>query len=626
MMLKNKLSLAIDYLEANDNTKMMQELKNKCSNPSEINNVITEVEAKAKNAKIDRANDKLPFYQIFLAYAYYLKGNWARAMHYAERAEAQFEKNNQKYNHAISLWILGFIYSYYEQIEQARTILDSSISALSMLHQEIYRSGHYISPGAVQYQEVIKEISDSFFEQKNELLKQLSTRKDRPTIDYELFSRVLALLRTPIDADRVYIDNWRNILGAMEPAELSNNKILVTEISTKADHTDDPIEKAFAQILLAHCHLLGFYCTSKHHLQYAEKLLRAAKEFFDTDDVNQLVINCYIDLIRYNFDVNCTGRLYLENVNRLLEEIKVISAHLGFKVFNEIKMLQIDIAEINFPFEFSGIVSQGNESSSKRGFRKFFSTVKAKTSVNKILTTQPLMSDIKDSPESLQAHENLGENIPSFEEVSKQNFDIAGTSLIVNRPGLSERIIDKMIQNALSENASVVFALSSSGGKYEKCKILHNFDNIAFIPGQIFRINDGTQGENAKAIAQIRVWLRERLRNENGFPIIFIFDTLQKWIEDLEVQIRYLIQEASHLNLSIWIHSPIFLIPTDLLPTIGNVVIIWPSKSEIKLLEDNLPGLDVDLESKKQLQGLFIYNERYGNTWSFDEFKPSLAN
>jgi hypothetical protein len=116
--------------------------------------------------------------------------------------------------------------------------------------------------------------------------------------------------------------------------------------------------------------------------------------------------------------------------------------------------------------------------------------------------------------------------------------------------------------------------------------------------------------------------LRERSDDEKKIRIVFIFDTLQKWADELEIQIRHLIQEASSLNLSIWIHSPISLIPNDLLPTIGNVVIIWPSKSEIKLLEENLPGLDVDLETKKKLQGLFIYNERFGNEWKVIEFTP----
>ena len=624
-MLRNELSLAIDYLEAsNDIKKMIRELKGKCDNVSQIDNIISEMEAKIRIVKIDRTNDKLPFYQIFLAYTYFLTANWAKAIHFAERAEAQFEKNNQKHNQAISLWILGHLYCYYEQLEHAKSIINEAIKIMDAQNEEIYRSGSYITPNnTYNYQDIIREINDGFSEQKIELLEQLSPKKDHPTTGYDFYSRVLALFKIPKNDNLQYIDDWKNILVAMKPSELAKNKVFITEISAKTIQIEDVIENALVQILLAHCQLLGFYQAGGQQIQHAEKLLRRARESFETDDVNYLIINCYLDLLCYNKDIEGTGRSYLENIHRLLEEVKSKYSHLGFKIFNEVKMLQTDIDEINFPFKFSGIVVQEYESSPKRGFRNLFSSTRTNASANNQLASKLSMPEIGNKPETIQSLDYSETESPSFEEVSKRTLDLAGTSLIVNRPGLSDRVIDKMIQKAINENASVIFALSPSGGQYENSKILYDTNNhIAFLPNQIYKTNNGTQIDNARTLEHIRGWLRERPRNEKKTPIIFIFDTLQKWIGELEIQVRYLIQEASSLNLSIWLHSPIFLIPSDLLPTIGNAVIIWPSKNEIKLLEENLPGLDVDLDTKKQLQGLFIYNERHGNKWTFEEFIP----
>jgi len=211
----------------------------------------------------------------------------------------------------------------------------------------------------------------------------------------------------------------------------------------------------------------------------------------------------------------------------------------------------------------------------------------------------------------------------SFKKSSKQQLGFLGTSVIVNRPGESDRLIcDGLIPNALEQNASIIFPLSTSGGKYEKLVMQ---TDIKIIPNHIYQIEGGTQNDSAKVIANLRSMLHERSEGEKEFPIVVIFNTLQKWTEELEIQIRYLIQDASFLNLRIWIHSPIFLIPSDLLPTIGNVVIIWPSKNEVRLLAENLPSLEVEFGIEPQAQGLYFYDKASGNEWQFSEFPPPIA-
>ncbi len=216
----------------------------------------------------------------------------------------------------------------------------------------------------------------------------------------------------------------------------------------------------------------------------------------------------------------------------------------------------------------------------------------------------------------------------SFAEISKQQLGFLGTSVIfVSRPGLSERLIYKhLIPKSFEQDAAIIFALSASGNEHENLISLQQAEQIKIVSKRIYQIEKGNQNDSADAIEYLRNTLRRRSKNEKNFPVIFIFDTLQKWTEKLEVQIRYLIQEASFLNLSIWIHSPIFLIPKDLLPTIGNVVIIWPSISEVNLLAENLPLLDVELGAQKQSQGLFVYNKTSGKGWQFTEFTPQIAS
>ena len=215
----------------------------------------------------------------------------------------------------------------------------------------------------------------------------------------------------------------------------------------------------------------------------------------------------------------------------------------------------------------------------------------------------------------------------SFVELSKQQNGFLGTSVIfVNRPGLSERLIhNHLIPKVLSQNAAVIFPLSISYRRNTSILTLGQDELFSISPKHIYKIEENSQGESAEKMAYLRAFFSAQSRRTESHPVVILIDTLQKWSEALEVQIRYLIQEASSLNLSIWLHTSIRLIPEDLITTIGNVVIIWPSKNEIKLLSENLPAIDVDFRGKKESQGMFIYNKLSGKGWQFKEFSTAIA-
>jgi len=213
-----------------------------------------------------------------------------------------------------------------------------------------------------------------------------------------------------------------------------------------------------------------------------------------------------------------------------------------------------------------------------------------------------------------------------FVELSRQQDGFINTSVIfVNRPGLSDRLLhNHLIPRAVDQNSAIIFPLSISYQAYEGILTLGTIEQVDIKPKHIYKIEHKSQNESAEKISILRSVLQGR-KNSRATPVVIVLDTLQKWSEVLEVQIRYLVQEASYLNLSIWIHAPLHLIPNDLLPTIGNIVVIWPSKNEIKLIAENLPAVDVELWGQKQPQGLFIYNKSTPNGWQFIELTSDMS-
>lgn len=209
---------------------------------------------------------------------------------------------------------------------------------------------------------------------------------------------------------------------------------------------------------------------------------------------------------------------------------------------------------------------------------------------------------------------------PPYKESSKTSpesqLDYLGSSLIiVNRPRITDRLIrDYLIRQVREEDPVVIFPLYMLDRKTGKHLFLEENPIIA---GQTYFMKREMQSNDANVIKSLRSRLHNLKEEEKKCRIVVILDISQKWSEDLESQVRYLVQEASSRNLSIWIHTSLFLIPTDLLPTIGSIMIIQPSRSEVKLLEEHFPSENHEFESKKNSRGFFIYNKRSGKGWQF---------
>ena len=212
----------------------------------------------------------------------------------------------------------------------------------------------------------------------------------------------------------------------------------------------------------------------------------------------------------------------------------------------------------------------------------------------------------------------VGTNHPHDESAKTQRGSPLGylgpSMIIVNQPSITDRLIrEYLIREVREENTIVIFPLYLPDGNPGKKLFL---DENPILAGQTYFMKRETQRNDANVIKSLRTRLHNLNEQEKKYPIVVVLDIIQKWGEELESQVRYLLQEASSRNLSIWIHSPLFLIPTDLLPTVGTIVIIQPSRSEVKLLEEHFPSENHEFESKGG-SGFFIYNKRSSKGWQF---------
>ncbi|MCX6064948.1 MAG: hypothetical protein NT121_04240 [Chloroflexi bacterium] len=222
-----------------------------------------------------------------------------------------------------------------------------------------------------------------------------------------------------------------------------------------------------------------------------------------------------------------------------------------------------------------------------------------------------------------------GEEADEIRDFIAQKKRFIGTSIIVaNRPGASDAIIyQQVLKNILEFSiATVIFPLIAPSELPLEIKIetittkQTNFLD-SLVAGKAYRIQASTQ---KTVINFILKSLRKFLpREDKTVPYIFAFDTLQKWDEDLENLIRYLIREAPIANLGIWIHCPLGQVPLDLYPAIGNVMAVWPSIQEIEFLQTHLPAGTVKIEEKEYLRGTWIFSNQLikGKGWTHKKYQ-----
>ena len=207
-----------------------------------------------------------------------------------------------------------------------------------------------------------------------------------------------------------------------------------------------------------------------------------------------------------------------------------------------------------------------------------------------------------------------------FVDFSKQQRGFLGSgAIITNRPGWSDRLILNMLTEVIAENAGIVFPLPATAQIYRNyCYLLKNNSKLQITPRQLYCTELKTQVSSARLLEKIRRQLADRSKDDH--PIIFVFDTLQKITQPVELEIRHLLKDAAYLNLSVWLHCSLQQIPFDLISSIGNVVAIWPSKDEIQILEKHLPSTtDIDFSGKKFPPGILSFNKASNEGWRFSE-------
>jgi hypothetical protein len=194
----------------------------------------------------------------------------------------------------------------------------------------------------------------------------------------------------------------------------------------------------------------------------------------------------------------------------------------------------------------------------------------------------------------------------SFSTFASQQRGFVSSSLIlVHRAGVSDRILYKFfLYESLRRGAIVVFPLVQhsfagidlEGKRLRPIEIFRdkNWESKKnlFLSGNMYKFHTKSQEDCAVLLSRLREIIstgKENHSEQNIHSIIFIVDTLQKWEHQLEFQLRELIGEASTINVNLWLHCPLDLIPTDLISTIGNVIVVWPTVNEINILSNYLP-------------------------------------
>ncbi|HAW52080.1 MAG TPA: hypothetical protein DCX54_07115 [Flavobacteriales bacterium] len=206
---------------------------------------------------------------------------------------------------------------------------------------------------------------------------------------------------------------------------------------------------------------------------------------------------------------------------------------------------------------------------------------------------------------------------------------IGSSAIIAHRPGISDRLVYQYLvaSELTSKRSAIIFPFS------HPLKIPYNIQpksldtNSAdwkdkILPGSLLRIKSTSDNTILKSLAKLRKGILPR--STNDFPVIFVFDTIQRISPKLEEEIRILIREASMNKLSVWLHCPLTSIPPDLFSIIGNVSVIWPSKKEYDILKEHLSSDQIDFDGFPRSRGmLFISNIilTEGKGWQFTEME-----
>lgn len=225
-----------------------------------------------------------------------------------------------------------------------------------------------------------------------------------------------------------------------------------------------------------------------------------------------------------------------------------------------------------------------------------------------------------------------GEGELSFKllDISIESDGFIGSSAVIaHRPGISDELVYHYMyaRELMKARSAIIFPLEQPStlpiDPQPEILDFKKGSSFQLQPGKSYRFKSQSELQSAKMIERVRKAILPR--SPNDFPIIFVLDTLQTLSEPLEKELRILIRESPMNHISVWLHCPLTSVPRDLLPVIGNVAVIWPSKSEFDILKENLStDRFVDIDGASHPRGmLFISNivTSDGKGWQFSELQ-----
>lgn len=171
---------------------------------------------------------------------------------------------------------------------------------------------------------------------------------------------------------------------------------------------------------------------------------------------------------------------------------------------------------------------------------------------------------------------------------------IGSSVLIAHRPKASDSILyNYFLQRALANGSTIFFPLKEPYHLPDKVKPIYikaeQIDSKNnYQKGKVYRFQ--TDFFDADAPKFDEFYKKILSSKSRKFPFSIVFDTLKKWTPLLEEHIRFLLRESPLVKGSVWIHCPLAIVPSDLLSAFGNVIVIWPSQHDIKLLNSHFPS------------------------------------